>query len=557
MGERIWTPGQVAADGSKELWQKTRERIIQPGGLFFFCKAICTFPDLSPRAHLPLCLFLERPTKRSLLIEYPRKHLKTTIATVGHTLWDFACSAIKGEDLTQRHAIASSIKTNAQRMLRLAKQIVESNVMFQTFIPEMIPEFGNDQVWNSEELIFPRKASIAEPSIDTLGAGTKATSRHYDVLKEDDLINEENWDSPQAIKKAVEQHQLYENVIESAESLRMTSENSWGPYELNNHIVVNEPNTAVFSVDAELGLNANRSRHLSPEVLALTEAWRDEKGVWVERFDRAALAGIREKVGARIYNAQYKNQPFDPDVVDFREEWLGWYEWGWTEEKGRRKQVVRTNPQPGRPQLVIKLEDMNIVAAWDPSMGRKDDSDRSAFVVTGVDAEGRVFVLEVIALRKDPMDFVDDIIESVVKWNITRVGIENVAFQAMLERVIGERLKLRRLQAQMRGDDKDAALKVGVGIFEELKPLTGKSKESRVRYLLSVPAKEGRIHVHPLMTTLLEEWNHFPIGKTRDIMDALAYTAQLWERGETSEENDARVNEEIEDLSSRDPMTGY
>ena len=554
MGERLWTPGQVLKDGSKELWEKTRLRVLQPGGLFFFCRTMAGFPDLARRAHLPLCLFLEKPTRRSLLIEYPRKHLKTTIATVGDSLWRFACDAIRGKDLDQRHAYASSIKTNSQRMLRLTKQIVENSVMLQSFIPEMIPEFGNDQVWNSEEIIFPRQRSLPEPSIDTLGAGTKSTSRHYDVLKEDDLINEENWDSPSAIKKAIEQHQLYENVIESSASLRMIEENAWGAYDLNNHIILHEPSTAVFSVDAETGLNHNRSRHIDPEVMEMTKEWEDGRGVWVERFDRLELAGIREKVGARIYNAQYKNQPFDPDVVDFREEWLGWYDMGVAQVEGKKIPAIRTIAKPGKPQLVVPIRDLNIVAAWDPSMGRKDESDRSAFVVVGVDAESNVFVLDVLAVRKDPLDFIAEIAETIVKWGVTRVGIESVAFQAVLGRVVQQWLELNRLTQK---DPNHPAFKIGIGMFEELKPAPGKTKEGRVRYLLSVPAKEGRIYLQGQFLELLEEWNHFPIGKTKDIMDALAYTAMLWERGETAEEEEVRRVEVDNDFNTRDSVTGY
>lgn len=554
--------------GSTELIDSTRRRIAAPGGFYFFSKSLCGFPDVDFRAHMAVCLVLERLVKKelivdgqlvtSLLLEYPRKHLKTTLATIALTLYLFALRVVRGEDPVDRVGIASSIRENAKRFLRPISAIVTSNQLFQLFLPELMPDFSDELVWNSEEIIFPRQRYFPEPSVDTLGAGSKATSRHYTHLVEDDMINEENYDSPQAIRKAIDLHMLYENLMELNTDVRLVTANSWAAFDLNAHIIKNEPKTAVFSVDAEAGYNERRSRLIPPDIVEMCREWEDGEGVWRARFGRPELADIRQKVGARIYNAQYKNKPFDPDVVDFRVEWMRRYEWGRRVVQGGPDERILRVDTDGLPQRIVRLRDLSVVAAWDPALGVKsDDSSRSAFVVTGVDADSNVYVLEVLAERKDPMNFIDDIIESVDRWGVSRVGIEDVLFQRLLAPVIEARLETRRLKSILAGRPDDVASRVGVGVFEPIKPLRGKDKDGRIRYLLSVPGKEGRLHAHPSHLELLDEWEHFPMSQTKDILDALAYTALLWVPGTTTEELLYLRKVVDTDLAGRDPVTGY
>jgi phage terminase large subunit-like protein len=535
-----------------------RRRITEPGGLYFFNKVLCGFPDLSERTHLPLTMLVERLLRkelpqRSLLVEYPRKHMKTTVVTEGATLWMFCLHAALGEDLTTRAALASSTKTNAMRFLRLVKMIVETNPVLRSFFPEIVPDFGDEQVWNQDEILFARQRVFPEPSIDTIGAGTKTTSRHYSLIMEDDMINEENYDSPTAVGKAIELHQLYENLLESNNDVRIVTGNSWSGADLNEHIIRTEPDTIVFSVDAEDGINWDRSRHIPDDIARLCEEWKDGRGLWLERFPIEELAKIRQKVGPRIYNAQYKNKPFDPDVVDFKQEWLRYYEWG---RRPDGEKVLKIQP-PGQPLELVELRDLQIVAAWDPAMGRKTDSDRSAFVVTGVDPKSRVFVLDVLAVRMDPADFLDAIFDTLIEWKVRRVGIESVAFQRLIFRTVDLKLKNERLEAEMKGDKKARANFLSTGVFEELRPLKGKDKEGRIRHLLSGPFRDGLVYMHASQIDLISEYTTFPVGKTDDILDALAYTAMLWERGitEDDETTNLRLLDEMD--KKRDPITGY
>ena len=48
------SPGIAALDGSKELYDQVRQRMIAPGGLYYFTNGICGFPDLTLPGHRPI-----------------------------------------------------------------------------------------------------------------------------------------------------------------------------------------------------------------------------------------------------------------------------------------------------------------------------------------------------------------------------------------------------------------------------------------------------------------------------------------------------------------------
>jgi hypothetical protein len=787
-------------DGSLELRDQVRARIIAPGGLYFFNKAIIGFADLSPRAHLPLCLFLEDKTRPHKLVEYPRRHLKSSCATEGFPLWLFACDAIRGEDLLRRVGIGSATKTNAMRFWRYIKITLETNTLVQTFVPEIIPEFSNEEVWNKEEGTLPRNKIFPDPSFDTIGAGGQATSRHYTTFLEDDLVNEDNWDSPGAIARAVEQHQLFANLLERENDIHITVENSWSTFDLNNHIVRNEPDTAVFSVGGTKLLNRHRSRHLPPAVQEMCDAWEqpDKDGkrmaLWPERFDLDALARLRKKEGARIYctpgdapvlmhdletkridevrvgdavlafeesrpgkgchrgmrlaavtavhsmrapvvefvlasgkrvrstvdhpwyrvrskrsdveaggvrvgdalvpwielepmpslneaqrraaawlagiydgeghthngrvyfsqhlvknaevcrgieyaldllgfrwgksdgrcgvairtyfllggkqevrrfvlltkptkwrrivekgllcrkadcvgvdevvaihplgeqlvyslettektytvwgflshnSAQYENDPYDADVVDFKEEWLKYF------DINARGDLALGGHGYGSEGTVMR-ESLNIVASFDPALGKKRENARSAFLVVGIDPQERIFLMSEWAVRDDPLKVLDGIFERTRRWEAQRCAVEAVLFQRVLADLLSKRCRDWNAAPGRRPQDM-----LFPGLFQAVQLPKGKTKEGRIRALIGSVAEAGRLYVNRSCVEFLDEYSRFPEGETVDLLDAFTNSAELWRPGVDVAETEAETKAELAWLAQRDPVTGY
>jgi hypothetical protein len=531
-----YDPELVLADGSKELWDQVRLLIVEPGGLYFFNKFIIGFPDLTRRAHLPLCCFYEdEDIGNSKLVEFPKSHLKSSCGTVGKELHIFAKLAILGLDLNRRTAIASSTKTNAMRFLRLIMNIVESNTIFQAFLPELLPEFGNEETWNREEITFPRRQKFTDPSIDTLGVGGAATSRHYTDITEDDMLNEESSQSVTAIAKAIELHKYYTSLLVDDTGRYLTNEHAWREHDVNQHVVDSEPETAVFSVGATTGFNQDRSRHVPPYIREMCDAWDDGDTVWPERYGARSLARRREKTGARIYNAVYENNPYDPDVVDFQEGWVRYYEWNVNGD-------LRIMPKNGAEMEVVPRSALNVVGMLDPALSQKTTAARSSITNVGIDPLMRAFLLEEYAVRKHPFDVLDDTMHLIKKWKPDYMGVESVLFQKVLHDLLVR-------MAPKHG--------IFIGTFKEVPVPRGSGKDQRLRAFIGTVASEGRLHIHATHTKFLAEYVRFPLSKTRDLLDAFTGSGTLWTRGEAEEEVAAMEREERLSQTQRDPVTGY
>ena len=545
--ESVFVP-ECKVDGSLELYDQVRTRITRPGGLFFMGKGIIGFPDLTTRAHMALALMYERIDMTHILCEFPKSHLKTTLGTVTKVLWRFAYLAINDEDLWERIGLGSNTKTNAKRFLRLIKMIPESNTIFQHFVPELLPEFSNEEVWNQDEIIFPRRGAYTDPSVDTLGVGGAATSRHYTGFIEDDMLDEETAESVAGTRTAVEQHKYNTSVMVPGANNAywfLTNEHSWTQFDLNAHIIKNEPDTVVFSVGASRGYNHQRSRGVPEYITDLTTQWNDGEGVWRERFGRVELTRRRATMGARFYNALIENDPFDPDVVDFKESWLRYYEW--THDGN-----IRICASDDKEMEIVPRSSLNVVAAYDPALSKKTTADRSALVVTGVDPTDRVFLLEAWAARMDPKPYMEGIFERVIKWNVQQCAVETVLFQKVLYDMLEDRCKAWNVTHK-----KDSSKWVYPGVFTEVKPPRGKNKEARIRALIGTSFESGRVYVHRSCADFIDEYLHFPIGQTVDLLDAFAYTADLWVPGIDEVDTKVYEREERRYLAQRDGVTGY
>lgn len=59
------------------------------------------------------------------------------------------------------------------------------------------------------------------------------------------------------------------------------------------------------------------------------------------------------------------------------------------------------------------------------------------------------------------------------------------------------------------------------------------------------------------MTDFLKEYMQFPVGSTRDILDALAYGPQMWTSPTSEDENEDAEKALRGYLSHVNPITGY
>lgn len=152
-----------------------------------------------------------------------------------------------------------------------------------------------------------------------------------------------------------------------------------------------------------------------------------------------------------------------------------------------------------------------VVTTLDPSLGKTDKSDYSAFITAALTEDGTIHVDANID-RRHPNKIVDDGIDIWLQHNPIAFAVESVGFQEVLNILFEERSRLRG------------------GIMMPLHMMShGKnSKENRIRRLVPYLAK-GQIKVRRSHggALLVEQLKTFPANKHDDGPDALEMAIRL------------------------------
>src|SRR5678816_682546 len=115
---------------NEELRQYLRQRCFE--SLYFFCKLVLGFHDMTPEFHGQICAYVQRPRRHKLIV-MPRGHLKTSICTIAYSLWRVT------QNPELRILIANATATNAEHFVRMIRGVVDSNEMYRWLFPEVLP----------------------------------------------------------------------------------------------------------------------------------------------------------------------------------------------------------------------------------------------------------------------------------------------------------------------------------------------------------------------------------------------------------------------------------
>lgn len=241
--------------------------------LFFFARDILGWDKLSDTLHREVCAFLARPD-RFKLIQLPRGHLKTTLCTISYPLW----RVVQNPNL--RILLRSATSKNAQNWIIVLQDLMLGNPIFRWLYPELIPRDFQAVRWNQEALEVPRTQHWPEATIEAIGGSATAVSRHYDLIVEDDLVNEDHLISDEQMRKVIDEHRRGLSLFVSpGVGERLTVGNRWAYDDLVSWIETNEPSVAVYK----------------------RAAVENDLPIWPESFSLDTLNQILETQGPRIY----------------------------------------------------------------------------------------------------------------------------------------------------------------------------------------------------------------------------------------------------------------
>ena len=529
-----------------DLWHLWRQACHD--SLYFFLRAVMAAP-LPPeqnlirwKTHGPICLLMEHDELNKILVEYPRKHLKSTLVTSGWSIWYLLRKVVRGEDPNDRFAILSGTMRNAQRHWHTIKEVFDNNEFFQFLFPDLRPS----ERWNDSLGKVVRTWDRKEPTWEPLAK--KAAGKHYDVIICDDLIDEENYDSPDAVENAITLFRMTRNLLEGPDSKVVVVGNRWGMNDLNAviHAEADQTNFTILSVSAESGPvfeGENACRNLPDDVREALEElaeYAEEHGcIWPERIDTAYLASLRKDLTPAIYAPQYLNEPWDQENVDF------------DISRVRPCQVIN---DPSGPYLIlddekIPFSSLNLYVTWDPALGGKRARSSNAIAVTFTapprpgDTRMRVGIIREHVKQEDPRRSLDKFLafcRLYAPW-LHSSGIEEVLFQRVLKELLLERAYAHNIRLNLR----------------KLKTPRDQSKDQRIRAWLGDYIDRGLFYVED---SCRNAWNQIRLfgveGAPRDLIDIIAYATQLWTPPITEDEIEEAEWEDLTASFSRG-ITGY
>ena len=205
------------------------------------------------------------------------------------------------------------------------------------------------------------------------------------------------------------------------------------------------------------------------------------------RYDLEALGRIRNAIGPRDWEALYQQNPVASDGDYFKNDYIRYY----------------------MPNQIPPMTELKMYTAWDLAIGTKDHNDYSVGLTIGVDVHENLYLLDVVRVRQDAHSLVDLILDTYVKWQPEKVGIE----KGHIEMTLGPFLRKRIRERKEYGFN-----------YEELK--TGRrDKIARARSIQG-RMQQGMFYVPtqaPWVQVFVNELLRFPNGKHDDQVDALAW----------------------------------
>lgn len=496
---------------------KTRRRIAERAkrDLYFMCKVVLGYDALTPHTHGALCRFLDQARVSRRMILMPRTHFKTTIATIADTIRMICC------DPDIRVLIISDTATNAKLFMQEISNHFKHNEVFRWAFRELIPENFNKARWNDEELQVPRKAMWREPTVTAIGAGGGVESRHFDVIKADDLVTEKHIHSDTEMDKLTRWAGGLEPLLvhDGKQMDFIGSRKKKGDtYEWVIKYYGDERPPRKIGPHAEMrGSLAVFSRSII-ESGAL---------IFPERVSMAYVTRMRTHDPER-YHAQLANSPKGTGLNIFD---LGWIQYYTLSPEGiiecwRGGELIHTTSVWAMERIVL----------YDPSVAEKKTSSQQAIIVIAKGSHPFRFVLETKIGHFAPDEAIDTLFEFDRRWMPTFHSIERRGYQGSVKYWIHERAER----------DSMPYLQV-VEWPAEGSPKAQWSKTEHIR-ALQPSMRAGLWWLRPEQKELLDQIEFYPNVRWDDGLDALAQSNDYWPMMEDSESREQKEKAETRHL---------
>jgi hypothetical protein len=522
-------------------------RLNSLGSFYYFTNITLRKDRLYRPLHGAMCSSLERP-KLKEIIEYPRDHFKSTIHSEAYPIWrslpftdsDETYMRMLGyndeyikwmkyvHDQDNRCLLISETIKNATKLGIRIRGHYENNDFFRSLFPEIMPD--EKCIWTNDSLQHKRSkhgAAHGEGTFDFIGVGAALQSRHYKLIIQDDLVGKEALGSSVVMEKVIEYHQLLVGAMDSETSYgamdidEIIVGNRWAYNDLNSWVRANEP---YFNSSTHSALGGCCREHPQGVPIFPTE-------FSVEKLER-----FRKRLGSYFFSCQFLNEPVNPIDIKFDPKNLRYFklepdftksepkfdEFGKDTGQRRYKVMIHHQVADGEVLKDINPTSLKRVLIVDPNHSGNEGRCRSAITVTGItENPRRIYLLDVWAEAASPEIFIQTIFNMALAWKVTEVWLETIAAQKYLLFHLNHLKKQKCLENEFFKRIR----------FNELKtPKTKNAKAIRIESLGPI-FERGEFWVPEVgASEFVEEYNSYPAGRLRDVLDTLGYGPSVWDK---------------------------
>jgi len=451
-----------------------------------FNRDVVGWKDLYEPLHKPLCYFIQdNEGQWKKLVLLPRGHFKSSVVTVGYSLWRIA------RDSKVRILIANATFPLASTFLSQIKDHIQRNDKFKQLFGDL---YSSADKWSEQAITVKREESYErkEPTVTAFGIGGNLVSQHYDVVLLDDLVNRENTHTADRIYDVMMFYKDVLDLLEPGGTLIIVG-TRWHEADLYGWLM-DEDNPVHHEFKTLLRTAVEGDYEI---VRGADGRFKIEGGelLMPTKFTREHLEKLINEKGLAEFSSQYMNDPVPKEDSIFKWDWK-YYE----EDDMRDKEVTH----------FISCDP----AFFDPA-SKTRDLDYTAFVVVAVDADNNWWIRDIVRERMQPKEILDMIFELDAFWKPKTFAIESVAYQKILAYMARSMMRERNQFIPI----------------TELKHagMHAKSKTDRIQALEPRYAVGSIFHGRNVrhMPTLETELRRFPRAKTDDIADALAGVLEI------------------------------
>lgn len=450
-----------------------------------FNKEVIGWEDLYEPLHKKVCDFIQdNIEKRMCLLLLPRGTFKSSIVTVGFSLWKIA------QDTGTRGLIANSTYPMATSFLGQVKKNMEQNEKFK----ELYGDLATGAIsWKEDAVAVKSERSYhsKEPTVSVTGVKANYTGTHFDWAVLDDLVNRDNIRTMNRIEEVKDFYRDVLDLVDPAPAGHkrvIVVGTTWHQADLYSWI--RDPEIGIIGDFAVMRLPAYGGYDSEGR---FEGEWGKSDLLFPTRLTWDVMEGLKRSQGNSHFSAQYLLEPVPPEDALFKN--FKYYE----------------------PNDIKGLKLHKFIAV-DPALSEKKEADYSAMVCVGVDHNNTWYILDLWRDKVNPKRLIDQIFAWDKKHRPVTVAIETVAFQRIIQFYIEEEMRRRGHRFPI----------------TELRH-TEMSKEERIRGLqpryesgqILHPKHPRNHHLHKLEKYLKDELERFPRGKNDDLADALASILEI------------------------------